>query len=64
MSLFMFTLFVTAAGVLALAFMSFFALAKWADEQREEIFAGLGENCRQKIAAMNNEKTEKIASIA
>jgi hypothetical protein len=45
MSLIMYALFVTVGSAFALAFMSFFALAKRADEQREKIFAILGENC-------------------
>ncbi len=45
MNLFVFALFVTAGSVLAATFMSFFVLAKRADEQREAIlFAIPGEN--------------------
>jgi hypothetical protein len=48
MSLIIYALFVTVGSVFAVAFMSCFALAKRADEQREEIFAVLGENCHPK----------------
>ncbi len=44
MNLFVFALFVTVGSVLVATLMSFFVLAKRADEQREAIFAIPGEN--------------------